>query len=154
MMQNDPGLNELVNGLFDAMANPQSASPGTHNKDLLGSPVSSEWELMRHTAFVDSQALHYGTRSTTILVAERSKKRLISHVFERTFSSTGAEPSLVRFMLKDWPPRYSIDPDSPTLLSPETGLQLLGSSTAQKTRVRTLLRPDIGLPKRLMQRRP
>jgi uncharacterized protein with NRDE domain len=145
LMQNDHDLNALVNGLFDAMAHSQTVP------QPLASTAASEWERLRRTTFSHSQFLQYATRSTTIVIAERSKKRLVTHVFERSFSHTGAQPSLVRFMLKDWPPRYSLDADTPSLLGAEKGLQLVGSS-AQKTRVRTLLRPDIVLPKRLMQR--
>jgi uncharacterized protein with NRDE domain len=146
LIQSDPDLNALVNGLFDAMAHSHTVAQPR------AGTAASEWELQRHSAFSHSQVLQYATRSTTIVIAERSKKRLVTHVFERSFSGTDAQPSLVRFMLKDWPPRYSLDTDTPTLLGAEKGLQLVGGSSAQKTRVRTLLRPDIVLPKRLMQR--
>jgi uncharacterized protein with NRDE domain len=88
----------------------------------------------------------------TLVLTERMKKRLITYVFELTYS--GENTHCVQFILKDWPPRYSLE----TQLMAETSLIGIDKQTAlmttpimpvRKTRVRSLIRPDFLLPKRL-----
>jgi uncharacterized protein with NRDE domain len=146
-LQEDHSVNDLANLLLAAMANPKPA----HDNALPSTGVSREWEKLLSAAFMHSPELKYGTRSTTLVIAERVKKKLITHVFERTFSTADASTSMRSVMLKDWPPRYHLGADDHALLAQNRGLQLCETS-APKTRVRTLLRPDFMLPKRGLQR--
>jgi uncharacterized protein with NRDE domain len=139
-LQEDHSVNDLANLLLATMTNSRPSNT-----------TSNEWGKLLSAQFMASPELKYGTRSTTVVIAERVKKKLITHVFERTFSTTDASTSIRSVMLKDWPPRYHLGTDDHTLLAQNRGLQL-SETSAPKTRVRTLLRPDFMLPKRGLQR--
>jgi uncharacterized protein with NRDE domain len=134
----EPQLKALTSELFDAMTQPRPLTAG------------SESEYLRSAPFIHLPETQYGTRCTTLVITERVKKRLVTHVFERSVNPLDlADASLVNITLKDWPPRYSQDSNEPGLIR-QTQHQA-SDIPAPKTRVRTLLRPDIGLPK-LLQR--
>jgi uncharacterized protein with NRDE domain len=143
LLAQEPEPNALSAKLFEAMARPQP--PGLHTPS----------EHMRSAPFMHVAHSEYGTRCTTLVITERVKKRLITHVFERSVSPNDqADTALVNFTLKDWPPRYSLESSEPTLIRSglHTSAKTAADSPAHKTRVRTLLRPDIELPKRLVSR--
>lgn len=68
--------------------------------------VSREWERWLSPAFIRTPDGRYGTRCSTVIITERVKRRLVTHVIERTFSSArGPGVALLRrSMLKNWPP--------------------------------------------------
>jgi len=59
----------------------------------------------RHLAFVDMPARGYGTRSSTLLITERSDAGSVTHALERTYAADrSAPPRLRRTTLDAWPP--------------------------------------------------
>jgi uncharacterized protein with NRDE domain len=72
---------DLAAGLFDALANTQPAA----EEDLPRTGVSPEWERQLATMFI--RAPGYGTRSSTVVLMERSGKLTL---MERTFAPDGA----------------------------------------------------------------
>jgi uncharacterized protein with NRDE domain len=134
-------LEELSGALFDALADrtpvPDSMLPST------GVPLELERALS--PAFIRTEDSAYGTRCSTLVVAERINKRLVTHVLERSFSPTGGVALLRKSMLKDWPPRYSEDAASTTPTQgavTESEEAALEGTPARKTRVRSLLKPE------------
>ena len=141
-------VNALAGLLFDALADRQMADAAA----LPSTGVSPEWEKILSAAFIRSPEQNYGTRCSTLVIAERVNKRLITHVFERSFTAQGGMALLRRSLLKDWPPRYSVTPPSThaaqEAVTEISDLHELPPPAVRKTRVRTLLKPDIPLPKR------
>lgn len=87
--------------LFDALADrvvpPDADLPHT------GIPLERERQL--GPAFIRTPDGRYGTRCSTVLIAERIGRRTTTYVIERSFDSAG-EPLLQRrAALRDWPPR-------------------------------------------------
>lgn len=68
--------------------------------------VSLEWERWLSPAFIRTPDGRYGTRCSTVLVTERVRRRLVTHVIERTFTpAKGPGVALLRrSTLKAWPP--------------------------------------------------
>jgi uncharacterized protein with NRDE domain len=134
-------LDELSAALFDALADrtpaPDSLLPST------GVPLDLERALS--PAFIRTEDGAYGTRCSTLVVAERVNKRLVTHVLERSFSPTGGVALLRKSLIKDWPPRYSEDAPAAAAAqgavteSEETALE---GAPVRKTRVRSLLKPE------------
>lgn len=100
---NDPDVDTLANRLMDALANPEQAQ----DAHLPRTGVPLEWERMLSSCFIRSPDGRYGTRCSTIVITERQHKRLVTHVYERTFTSRGMA-LLRRFTLKNWPPRHTM----------------------------------------------
>lgn len=140
-LDSSASVDALAARLFDALAD-RTPAP---DDELPSTGVSAEWEKLLSSAFIRSADLTYGTRCSTLVIAERVNKRLVTHVLERTFSATGGMALLRRSTLKDWPPRYA----SSAPASPSAQEAVLESTEAQepshpvrKTRVRTLLKPE------------
>ena len=123
--------------------------------DLLpqtGVPLEMERQLS--PAFIRTPDGRYGTRCSTLIISERTKRQTVTHVLERTFSPTGGLALLRRSSLTHWPPRYELDQSSteePVQLSEvsesESNLLLQPSvvtnQPAKRTRVRSLLKPEV-----------
>ncbi|GAP34703.1 NRDE family protein [Piscinibacter sakaiensis] len=138
-----PSVDGLSLLLFAALASrerpPDEALPST------GVPLDAE--RMLAPAFIRSDDGAYGTRCSTLVIAERVQRSIVTHVLERSFSPNGAA-LLRRATLKNWPPRYQLDPevddDSPTLQEPVRDSELDQSAALQprkRLRVRSLLKP-------------
>jgi uncharacterized protein with NRDE domain len=138
----------LASLLFDALADKQAAP----DAQLPSTGVPREWEKLLSSAFIRSPDLAYGTRCSTIIVTERVNKKLVTHVFERTFNPTPGMALLRKSVLKDWPPRYTTDEPVTTAQSDVTESEVAPADAAsaaasvaaavKKTRVRSLLKPD------------
>ena len=134
-------LDALSRTLFDALADrteaPDDALPET------GVPIELERRLS--AAFIRTPDMAYGTRCSTLVIAERVNRHVVTHVFERTFSANGGVALMRRSMLKNWPPRYR-DDAAPSEQGPVSELEL-GADTPvelpiKRARVRSLLKPD------------
>lgn len=102
-----PDADTLADRLFAALADrtpaPDDALPST------GVPLEIERALS--PAFIRMPERAYGTRCSTVIVAERVSKRLVTHVFERTFTPGSPLALLRRVALREWPPRYLHTPE-------------------------------------------
>jgi uncharacterized protein with NRDE domain len=136
----------LANHLFAALADrslaPDAALPHTG--------VDREMERFLSAAFIRSPDGRYGTRCSTLVITERVAKRLVTHVFERTFTAGPGVALLRRATLKDWPPKYHLEagdePEATTEVGPVSDHELpdhppAGDAVQPKRRVRSLLRP-------------
>lgn len=135
--------------LFAALADRTEAG----DDELPETGVPQEVERRLSAAFIRTPDGGYGTRCSTLIITEKVNRHLVTHVLERTFSPTGVA-LLRRSLVKNWPPRYSLDEEanftpseqgavSETELSVESAVSVPGSSVAMKrTRVRSLLKPD------------
>ncbi len=98
-------LDGLSSLLFDALSD-RTAAP---DPDLPQTGVPTDWERLLSSAFILSPDHRYGTRSSTLVITERVNKRLVTHVFERSFTAGSRLALLRRSVLTDWPPRYTVD---------------------------------------------
>ncbi len=140
-------LDALTTSLFDALADRHEVDDD-HLPDT-GVPI--EWERRLSAAFIRAPEREYGTRCSTLIVTEKVNRHLVTHVLERSFSTTGVA-LLRRSMLKNWPPRYSTDEAArPAAASVPEGVSEAqwGESTStevqaapRRTRVRSLLKPE------------
>ncbi len=93
----------LASTLFEALSDreqaPDDCLPAT------GVPLELERELS--SAFIRTPDQSYGTRCSTIIITERARRRLVTHVFERTFTVGSGLALMRQSVLKDWPPRYT-----------------------------------------------
>ena len=138
-------VDALAARLFAALADrevaPDAALPHTG--------VPHEWERDLSAAFVRSRDQAYGTRCSTLIITERSGRHPITHVFERSFSTTGDVALLRRATLRSWPPRYrteGVPVSDPQAAVSESAIDVVvpTSSPVKRTRVRTLLKPEPG----------
>jgi uncharacterized protein with NRDE domain len=134
--------------LFDALAD-RSEAP---DDKLPETGVPLEWERLLSAAFIRTPDMAYGTRCSTLVITEKVGRHHITHVLERTFSPTGVA-LLRRSMLKNWPPRYSVDPQVPFMPSEQEAVSEgeIGADTVvevqpavRRSRVRSLLKPEPG----------
>ena len=132
--------------LFSALASRQPAP----DEDLPHTGVPLEWERVLSPAFVRTPDGAYGTRCSTLVITERVNRTLVTHVLERSFSP-GGMALLRRATLKNWPPKYHLDPEDveegPTPQDPvrDSELDLAAALVPRKrTRVRSLLKPAKG----------
>lgn len=138
--------------LFDALADRTEAP----DEQLPDTGVPLEWERRLSAAFIRTPDMAYGTRCSTLIITEKVHRHLVTHVLERSFSATGVA-LLRRSVLKNWPPRYSVDEQVPFTPSEQEAVSEseLGSEVAhevqaavKRTRVRSLLKPDPGRRRR------
>ncbi len=129
--------------LFEALADRTEAAA----HELPETGLARDRERMLSAAFIRAAELNYGTRSSTLVIAERVNRHLVTHVLERSFSPTGVA-LLRRSSLKHWPPRYTEDAPGAAVSEQqpvsEAELELPGTAAAQpvkRTRVRSLLKP-------------
>lgn len=133
--------------LFEALADRTEA-----DDDLLpDTDVPLDWERRLSAAFIRTPDAAYGTRCSTLIITEKVNRHLVTHVLERTFSPTGMA-LLRRSMLKNWPPRYSVEEEasytpseqgavSESELSMDASGEVV-SVAAKRTRIRSLLKPQ------------
>ncbi len=112
--------------LMDALANPAQAA----DSHLPHTGVPLEWERLLSSCFIRSPDGSYGTRCSTIVITERQHKRLVTHVFERTFTASGMA-LLRRVTLKNWPPRHTMAEADVARL--QASLPELAHAPAEKT---------------------
>jgi len=143
-----PSVDALSMQLFDALAD-RGEAPDEH---LPETGVSRELERRLSAAFIRTPDMSYGTRCSTLIITEKVNRHLVTHVLERSFSATGVA-LLRRSLLKNWPPRYSVDNQQPYTPSEQEAVSEseIGADTstevqaaAKRTRVRSLLKPDPG----------
>ncbi|MGN6524872.1 MAG: NRDE family protein [Burkholderiaceae bacterium] len=111
--------------------------------------IGRERERVLAPAFVRTPDGRYGTRCSTVIVTEKIKRQLVTHVFERTFTAGPGVALLRRAVLKDWPPRYAdraasaveISAVAETELEPGAAIAPMPPLPAKRTRVRSLLKP-------------
>jgi len=111
---------------------------------LTDTGIPPDRERMLSAAFIRAPEMSYGTRCSTLVIAERVNRHLVTHVLERSFSPTGIA-LLRRSSLKHWPPRYTVD-DAQTPVSEqqpvsEGELEADDVVAVKRTRVRSLLKP-------------
>lgn len=138
-------VDDLASRLMAALADRQVAP----DADLPETGIGLERERWLSPAFIRSPDGRYGTRCSTLVIAERQHKHLVTHVFERTFTAGPGLALLRRSTLLDWPPKYRLDTDT----EPERSVQVSSvdeghlaehpaeTEPTRKRRVRSLLRP-------------
>ena len=105
--------------------------------------VALEWERLLAPAFIRTPDQRYGTRCSTLIITERINKRLVTHVFERTFPAGGGLALLRQSTLRDWPPKYGEDSTATAESAPVSESEVTASAEpAKRTRVRSLLKPE------------
>lgn len=135
-------VDELAARLFEALADrslPQDAA-------LPDTGVGLDKERMLAPAFIRSPDQAYGTRCSTLIVAERVNRYNVTHVLERSFSPNGGMALLRRATLNHWPPRYSAGDAVPAMQGGAVSESEVDggvvAAPARRTRVRSLLRPE------------
>ena len=156
-VQQCTSVDELANALFEALADTLTP-PDEH---LPHTGISLEWERVLSPAFIRTPDGSYGTRSSTLVITERVNKRLVTHVFERTYAS-GARMALLRKVaLRNWPPRHTMQAEElakldqrllPAALRHEDRFEssdvheqeghILAEAPVRKTRARSLIKPS------------
>jgi uncharacterized protein with NRDE domain len=121
---------KLFAALADRTPAPDAALPST------GIPL--DWERALSSAFIRAAERGYGTRSSTLVITERVNKRLVTHVYERTFPVTGGLALLRHSSLRDWPPKYS--DAQPALSQAGPVADVDDAEPPKRTRVRSLLK--------------
>ena len=106
---------------------------------------------MLSSAFIRTPDGRYGTRCSTVIITEKVKRQLVTHVFERTFTPGPGVALLRRALLKDWPPRYADRAHGSVEISAVAESEVDGASSSvvaappvvpvKRTRVRSLLKP-------------
>lgn len=137
-------VESLASRLMAALADRQVPP----DDDLPITGVGLERERQLGPAFVQTPDGRYGTRCSTVIVAERANKRLVTHVFERSFDPGNPSGSVLsRVRLSDWPPRYADRPPTRVEESPvldgdldETGIVTV-APPVKRSRSRHLVKP-------------
>ena len=108
-------VDALSQTLFAALADRSRAA----DAQLPETGLPMEVERSLSSAFVDVPERGYGTRSSTLLIAERAAGGMRTHVIERSFGPPGQDAvTMRRTVLEDWPPRLSFKGSAP---SPRAG---------------------------------
>ena len=142
-------VDELATQLFAALADRSGAADDV----LPNTGIPLEWERQLSSAFIRTPDLAYGTRCSTLVIAERAGRHLVTHVLERSFNAGAAIALLRRSTLRDWPPRYTDEPaagafEQAAVSESELVAAALTAAPAKKTRVRSLLKPAPGSRRR------
>jgi uncharacterized protein with NRDE domain len=131
----------LAGRLFEALADREIAL----DSELPNTGIDRDRERLLSSAFIRTPDGRYGTRCSTVIVAERVKRQLVTHVFERTFTPGPGVALMRRARLADWPPRYTDRAHDPVEVSAvsesELGMSAQPAAPVKRTRVRTLLKP-------------
>jgi len=139
-------VDALADRMFAALAD-RTVAPDDR---LPSTGVSREHERMLSPAFIRSPDGRYGTRCSTLIITEKLKRQLVTHVFERSFTAGPGVALVRRAVLRDWPPRYADRSRHPVELSAIAESEIDGGSSAaipvpavpvKRTRVRSLLKP-------------
>ncbi|HEX4510241.1 MAG TPA: NRDE family protein, partial [Burkholderiaceae bacterium] len=126
---------QLFEALADRTPAPDAALPTTG--------IPHELERVLSPAFVRTPDGRYGTRCATVIVTERVRRRLVTHVMERTYTPGAAVALMRRVRLADWPPRYATNPQVEVSPIADSEVEEAQGPTAppRRTRIRSLLRP-------------
>lgn len=143
-----PSAEALAATLFAALGD-RGAAP---DAQLPGTGIPLELERQLSPAFILTPDHLYGTRCSTLVIAEKKGRRLVTHVYERSFNAGGSLALLRHSMLKNWPPRYvgaaADTPSEPGEVSESDESDLdddaLRTPVQRRTRVRSLLKPAPG----------
>ena len=135
----------LAERLLAALADDTPAA----QDDLPATGIPRDLERLLSSAFIRTPDGRYGTRCSTVVITERVRRQLVTHVFERTFGEEPGGPQLRRARLSDWPPRYADRTHGPVEISAIAESALGAVATVgevpelaeRRTRHRTLLRP-------------
>jgi len=138
-------IDALSSQLFTALADRELAP----EDQLPSTGIGRDRERLLSPAFIRTPDGAYGTRCSTVIITEKIKRQLVTHVFERTFTAGPGLALLRRTVLKDWPPRYADRSHHlvETTVVAETeedgqGVHALEMPPPiKKTRVRSLLKP-------------
>lgn len=136
-------VDALAASLFAMLADRTVAD----DEQLPHTGLSRERERLLSPAFIRTLDGAYGTRCSTLVITERHHKHLVTHVFERSFTSGPGVALLRRAQLADWPPKYEADESNPanpltaSAAVDDAELAEVALPAAKKRRVRSLLRP-------------
>ena len=138
-------VDSLSSQLFTALAD-RDVAP---DDQLPSTGIGRDRERLLSSAFIRTPEGGYGTRCSTIIITEKNKRQLVTHVFERTFTAGPGLALLRRTVLKDWPPRYADRSHQQVETSVVAESEIDGSHVpvlempipVKKTRVRSLLKP-------------
>ena len=139
-------VDALSSRLFTALSDRTPAA----DADLPSTGVGRERERVLSSAFIRTPDGRYGTRCSTVIITEKVKRQLVTHVFERTFTPGPGVALLRRALLKDWPPRYADRAHGSVEISAVAESEVDGASSSvveapvvpvKRTRVRSLLKP-------------
>lgn len=99
----DTALNadDLATQLFEALGDRTIANDST----LPNTGIALDRERQLSAAFIQMPDQRYGTRCSTLIIAERVGCRLVTQVIERSFDADGQAATLRRVLLPGWPPR-------------------------------------------------
>jgi uncharacterized protein with NRDE domain len=143
-MDSAASVDALSLALFAALAHRDPAP----DAELPSTGVPLDWERALSPPFIRTEDGAYGTRCSTLVITERVNRSLVTHVLERSFPPGGGIALLRRASLKNWPPRYQLDPeladDSPTPQEPVRDSELDPEAALQprkRSRIRSLLKP-------------
>ena len=142
----------LADRLFAALADRQLAPVAS----LPSTGIPPAWEQQLSAAFIRTPDLAYGTRCSTLVITDRGGRQPVTHVLERSFTANDGVALLRRTTLRQWPPRYNDGsgtepvPEQQDVVSESevTPAPDAGGAPARRTRVRTLLKPDVGRRRR------
>jgi uncharacterized protein with NRDE domain len=138
-------VDQLSSQLFTALSDRQQAP-----EDRLPSTgIGRDRERVLSSAFIRTPDGSYGTRCSTVIITEKTKRQLVTYVFERTFTAGPGLALLRRTVLKDWPPRYADRSHQRVETSVVAETEVDGAHVpamemplpVKKTRVRSLLKP-------------
>lgn len=141
----DAPVDALATRLFEALADRAQADDAA--LPATGVPLALERALSAR--FIRTEDGRYGTRCSTLVITERLKRQLVTHVFERSYTPGPGVALLRRSRLLDWPPRYSgagqIQPASVEAVS-ESPVELASTAAAEgpparRIRARGVIRP-------------
>ncbi len=135
-------VDALAASLFAMLADRAPAD----DEHLPQTGLGRERERWLSSAFIRTPDGAYGTRCSTLVITERQHKHLVTHVFERSFTSGPGVALLRRAQLKDWPPKYEtqdggVAPVQPPGAVDDAELAEVALPAAKKRRVRSLLKP-------------
>ncbi|WP_295641039.1 NRDE family protein [uncultured Methylibium sp.] len=137
----DDDVDLLATRLFDALGD-RSLAP---DEQLPDTGVPRELERQLSAAFIRTPDGRYGTRCSTLVITERIKRQLVTHVFERSYTAGPGVALLRRSRLNGWPPRYSAS-GTAGRMSAETvpaGLdEAAAPAAAKRTRARGVIKPS------------
>jgi uncharacterized protein with NRDE domain len=140
-MKEAESVDMLAGRLFEALSDRDIAP----DAELPSTGIDRERERLLSSAFIRTPDGRYGTRCSTVVITERVKRQLVTHVFERTFTPGAGVALMRRARLADWPPRYTDRSHDPVEVSAvaesELGLAGQALAPAKRTRVRSLLKP-------------
>lgn len=129
----------LATMLFEALGDRHIAA----DAELPATGVSLDVERTLSAAFIRTADQSYGTRCSTIIVTERRRRYLLTHVYERTYTAGSGLALMRQARLKNWPPRYSETSGAAQAAVLEASMaDLAAPASPPRKRVRSLLKPD------------